>query len=228
MATNYKQPGSVLDLAAPYDRTTGQGALIGSIFGVALSTVLSGVTGQFKTDGVWTLTKTSAQAWTLGDKIYWDASNKRCDNDPTVGMLIGTAIAAADNPSSTGDVRLNGAAPSTAEGPQGAIAALTDNTGVSGSHDDTLADGLTATAPAAITAYTAHASGSTTVTSNAATDLDTTAAALATLEDEVTALQVTVAACVTDLAVQNQNDSDLAQKILEIRTALIAAGILTA
>lgn len=35
------------------------------------------------------------------------------------------------------------------------------------------------------TAYSAHASGATTVTSNAATDLDTTAAALATLRSEV-------------------------------------------
>jgi hypothetical protein len=42
------------------------------------------------------------------------------------------------------------------------------------------------------------------------------------------ALRTTVAACVTDIGVKNQNDSDLAQKILEIRTALIAAGILTA
>lgn len=47
---------------------------------------------------------------------------------------------------------------------------------------------------AAITGYTAHASGATAVTSNAATDLDTTAAALATLENEVTALRVTVLA----------------------------------
>lgn len=38
----------------------------------------------------------------------------------------------------------------------------------------------------AVTAYTAHTSGATPVTSNAATDLDTTAAGLATLEDEVT------------------------------------------
>lgn len=42
---------------------------------------------------------------------------------------------------------------------------------------------------AAITAYTAHASGAVTVTSNAATDLDTTAAALETLVDEVTTLR---------------------------------------
>jgi len=43
--------------------------------------------------------------------------------------------------------------------------------------------------PGAITNYVAHASGAVTVTSNAATDLDTTASALATLEDEVTALR---------------------------------------
>ena len=42
-----------------------------------------------------------------------------------------------------------------------------------------------ATAPAA---YSAHASGATTVTSNAATDLDTTSAALATLRGEVATL----------------------------------------
>jgi hypothetical protein len=39
------------------------------------------------------------------------------------------------------------------------------------------------------TAYSAHASGAVTVTSNAATDLDTTAAALATLVTEVTAIE---------------------------------------
>ena len=108
-------------------------------------------------------------------------------------------------------------------------ATLTDSTGDSGTHDDTVADGLTATAPASITEYTPHASGGTTVTSNAATDLDTTAAALNTLVDEVQALQVIVAACVTDLTVQNQNDSDIAQKVIELvatqaqnRTAIVA------
>lgn len=46
--------------------------------------------------------------------------------------------------------------------------------------------------PAAITAYSAHAAGATAVTSNAATDLDTTAAALATLRGEVNTLRTTV------------------------------------
>lgn len=129
MATNYKQPGKTLTMAAPYNRTSGQGALVGSIFGVALGTVLSTVLGEFALTGVWTLAKTSAQAWTVGQKIYWDNSNKRCDSDSTVGMLIGVATAVAANPTSTGDVRLNGVAPDTLEGPQAAEADLTDNSG---------------------------------------------------------------------------------------------------
>jgi predicted RecA/RadA family phage recombinase len=108
MATNYIQPGDTLELAAPYDRTTGQGALVGSIFGVALGTVASGASGRFATRGVWTLPKTSAQAWTVGAKIYWDDTNKRCDTTASGNTLIGVAVAAAANPSSTGTVRLNG------------------------------------------------------------------------------------------------------------------------
>ena len=98
MATNYIQPGKVLDFDAPYDRTTGQGFQVGSIFAVALGTALSTVAIRGQIDGVWTLAKTSAQAWTVGQKIYWDNTNKRCDSASTVGMLIGVAQAVAANP----------------------------------------------------------------------------------------------------------------------------------
>jgi hypothetical protein len=53
-----------------------------------------------------------------------------------------------------------------------------------------------AVAPAA---YSAHASGAVTVTSNAATDLDTTAAALAALRAEVAAIVVVVNALIASL-----------------------------
>jgi predicted RecA/RadA family phage recombinase len=228
MASNHIQPGKVLSLLAPYEVASGAGFQVGSLFAVALGAAANGAAVEGQACGVWELAKTSAQAWTVGQKIYWDNGNKRCDSDGTVGMLIGVATEIEDNPTATGKVRLNGVAPASSEGPQGAIVALTDSTGGSGTHDDTLADGLTATAPDATTGYTAHSSGSTPVTSAAATDLDTTAAALATLVTEVTALRAVVAACVTDLTTQNQNDSDLAQKILEIRTALISSGVIAA
>lgn len=109
MASNFVQEGEHVTLAAPYDRTTGQGALVGAVFGVSLGTVLSTVNGEFATSGVWDITKLSAQAWNQGDRIYWDDSNKRCTTVASDGPLIGTATEAAANPSSTGRVRLDGA-----------------------------------------------------------------------------------------------------------------------
>lgn len=133
MATNYKQSGKILTVAAPYDRTSGQGALIGSLFGVALGTVLSGATGDFQTSGVFSLNKedaVSGQAFAVGQKVYWDNSNKECNADPTVGPLIGVATEAALTGATSVVVRLNGVAPAMPEGPQTAIADLTFGTNI--------------------------------------------------------------------------------------------------
>lgn len=140
--------------------------------------------------------------------------------------LSGLAIQCDQIQNSDGTLMVDGTV--VVAGPAAAVVELTDSTGDSGTHDDTLADGLTATAPAATTAYTAHASGAVAVTSNAATDLDTTAAALATLVLEVAALEAVIAALVTDVTVQNQNDSDMAQKINEILASLVAADFMEA
>jgi predicted RecA/RadA family phage recombinase len=121
---NYKQPGDVLTLVAPYTVLSGAGAKRGAIFGVAESDTLINVSGEFKTEGVFSLAKTSAQAWVAGERVYWDDANKRCDTDSAVGMLIGSATAVAANPSSTGLVKLNGGA--TSELFEGAQAAEAD------------------------------------------------------------------------------------------------------
>mgnify|MGYP000901228002 CR=1 FL=1 len=144
MATNFKQPGEVLTLTAPYQRDSGQGALVGAIFGVALSTVANGVAGEFSTEGVWELAKTSAQAWTAGARVFWNTSTKVCDSDPTTGPFIGTAVEAAADPSSTGIVRLNGSAPAQLEGAQGTVAdiATADADGTYGSPEATLINEL--------------------------------------------------------------------------------------
>lgn len=145
---NFQQPGNVMTLTAPYDRSAGQAALIGSLFAVAANDVVSGAATEWWTAGVFkSIAKTSAQAWTVGQKLYWDNSNKRLDSDSTVGPLVGVAAAVAANPSSTGSIRLNGAVASMAEGPQAAITALTDNSG------GATADGTigAVTAPTALT-----------------------------------------------------------------------------
>ena len=128
---NLKSEGKHITLTAPSGGVTaGLGYLIGSLFVVAGSSVAQTLPFVGYTTGVFSLAKTSAQAWTEGQKIYWDAGNARADSDSTVGALIGVAAAVAANPSGTGDVRLNGGAPATAEGPQAAITDLTLGTNV--------------------------------------------------------------------------------------------------
>jgi predicted RecA/RadA family phage recombinase len=224
---NYIKPGATLTLVAPYDRTSGQGALVGSIFGVATATVVSGDEGEFQTEGVHDLTKTSAQAWTQGQKIHWDNSNKRCDSDSTVGPLIGFATIAAANPSSTGRVKLLGNVPATAEGPQAAIADLTDNSG------GAAADG-TIGAVTAPTALTDNGGGTAdgTVASQAAPVTLTDSTGLSGTHDDTLAA-TTVPADITGgespteaehnaalavIRVIAQNASDTGQKVIELVT----------
>jgi predicted RecA/RadA family phage recombinase len=63
---SYIQPGQVMTFTAPYQRNSGQGALIGAIFGVATKDVANAAQGEFMLNGVHSLNKTSAQAWTEG------------------------------------------------------------------------------------------------------------------------------------------------------------------
>ena len=105
---SFVQRGEILTLAAPYDVASGAGLLVGAIFGVATSAALSGETVETAVCGVYELAKTSAQAWTVGAKVYWDNTAKVCTTVDTANTLIGVAVAAAANPSATGLVRLNG------------------------------------------------------------------------------------------------------------------------
>lgn len=105
---NYVQKADVIDLTAPYDRASGQGMLVGSIFAVAMVALASGVAGAAVIKGRCTLTKHSAEAWTQGEVLYWDDTNKYVTATSSGNTKIGFAAAVAANPSSTGDVVLNG------------------------------------------------------------------------------------------------------------------------
>ena len=105
---NFIQEGITLTLAAPYAVVSGDGLLVGSIFGVATGDAANGAEVEAITRGVFSLKKTSAQAWTVGALIYWDNTAKECTTTVSTNKLIGVAVAAAVNPSSTGLVRLNG------------------------------------------------------------------------------------------------------------------------
>lgn len=107
---NYIQPGDTITVEAPAAVDSGDGVKVGVLFGVAVFDAANGDPVEITTRGVFELPKVSAQAWTEGAAIYWTGTN--CTTATTAGnLLIGVAAAAADNPSATGIVRLNGAAP---------------------------------------------------------------------------------------------------------------------
>lgn len=173
----------------------GTGYLIGSLFVVARSNAAEGANFSAAIGGTWTLPKTSAQAWTQGQKIYWNVATSKADSDGTTGPLIGVAEVVAANPSTTGSVITNGVAAATAEGPQTTIAALTGT--------------LTGTANGSLVDIAATAAATAGDTSPSAAQVD---AGIATA----------VASIVSGV---NEQNKELLTKINEVIAALKAAGI---
>jgi predicted RecA/RadA family phage recombinase len=87
---NFIQRGDTLTMTAPYARNSGQGALVGRLFGVASDTVASGAIGQFAMRGVFDLDKDTS-TFADGDKVYWDDSAKKCTSVTTSHDIVGFA-----------------------------------------------------------------------------------------------------------------------------------------
>ena len=106
---NYVQPGNAITLTAPYAVTSGDGLLVGAIFGIAAGAAALGEPVETALAGVFDITKVGSQAWTVGAKVYWDDTNKRCTTVATDNTLIGVAIEAVASGAgdTTGRVRLN-------------------------------------------------------------------------------------------------------------------------
>lgn len=150
--TGFVQEGKALTLTAPYDRTAGQLALVGALVVVALNDVDQDAEGEFATEGVWEVDKVDAQAWTQGARIFFDSATKLATTVASGNTLIGIAVEAADNPSDTGIVRLNGAVDEVfAGGAAETLDSLTEDGDVIGGTNDGDLPDLTDTVGAALT-----------------------------------------------------------------------------
>jgi predicted RecA/RadA family phage recombinase len=106
---NYIQKGEVVSLLAPHDVVSGNGVKVGQIFGVATTNALSGAAVEVLRQGAVRLNKVTTQAWTAGALVYWDNSARLATTVSTSNLLIGAALAATPNPSTSGNVVLSGA-----------------------------------------------------------------------------------------------------------------------
>lgn len=105
---NFIQKGDTVTVPAPAAVTSGQIVVVGGLVGVAQYAAAIGEAVEIERVGVFELPKTSAQAWTVGAKLYWDAAASAVTTTVGSNLLIGAAAAAAANPSATGRVLLDG------------------------------------------------------------------------------------------------------------------------
>lgn len=99
---NFVQEGAVVTLDPGATVASGTGHLFGAaLFGVATRDAVSGTPSEFITHGIVTIAKTSALAITIGDRLFWDATNSVVNKTATAQQQVGVAVGAAANPSAT-------------------------------------------------------------------------------------------------------------------------------
>ena len=97
MATNYIQPGEVMDYAAASAVSSGDVVQIGQRFGVALVDIAAGATGAVQVTGVFELPKDTTVSFSQGDLAYWDSAAGNVDDtntNPLIGYVFEDAAAA--------------------------------------------------------------------------------------------------------------------------------------
>lgn len=105
---NYLGDGDQLIITAPAAVVSGQPLLIGSMFGICLASAAQGQPVVFLLKGIYQLAKPLAEVWAQGVALFWDNTNLVATLTSAGNTRIGVAAAAAANPSSAGNVRLNG------------------------------------------------------------------------------------------------------------------------
>lgn len=102
----YVQDGDTVTLPAPYAVTSGQGALIGALFGVANFDAASGADCEFDIEGVFDVTALSTDTAAVGAKLYWDNTNRRLTTTAASNTLVGVAVATKSAGAATARIRL--------------------------------------------------------------------------------------------------------------------------
>lgn len=105
---NYIQSGESLTLTAGGTLTSGQGLLVGTIFGVVAEAAVSGQLYTLVFQGVFDLPKAASVTPAVGAKVYWDDTNKNVTTTASGNTLIGVAAVAALAGDATVRVRLDG------------------------------------------------------------------------------------------------------------------------
>lgn len=106
---NFIATGDSIDVAAPSGGlVSGNFYLVGKLGGVCARSGAQGESVALKRYGVFTLPKATGAAWTQGDQLYWDNTNKVFTKTSSGNTIWGMAAADAASGDATGSVALSG------------------------------------------------------------------------------------------------------------------------
>ena len=106
---NYIQNGHVITVTTPAGGiASGDGLIIGNIFGVAAYGAAEGDPLELATTGVFKLPKATAAVLTVGARVAWDNTAKNIDLPGAGRFPVGVATEAAGNGINSAAVRLDG------------------------------------------------------------------------------------------------------------------------
>jgi predicted RecA/RadA family phage recombinase len=105
---NFIQPGNVIPVIAPYAVTSGQGVLVGSLFGVAAYDAAQGAQVEIAREGVFEVAAVTADTPAQGAKIYWDNTARKLTTTATNNTLVGATTVAKGGAETVARVLLDG------------------------------------------------------------------------------------------------------------------------
>lgn len=88
----FVKEGDVVTVTAPATVVSGQGVLVGLMFGVATANAASGALVEIVTEGVVELPKVSGTAINEGVRVFWDNTAGNVTTTTTSNNCIGLAI----------------------------------------------------------------------------------------------------------------------------------------
>lgn len=106
MANQFLQDGELLDYTPSSAVAAGDVVLLTDRVFVAPRAIPANTLGSVATCGVFQIQKTTGEAWTMGQKLYWNAGTSKATTTSSTHKVIGYAAAAAASGAVEGPVLL--------------------------------------------------------------------------------------------------------------------------
>lgn len=102
------QVGEVIEFTCTADVTVGDVIPLGSnMVGIAINSGLTGEEITLEIEKVWTIKGKDDEAISIGDVVYWDATNEELTKTSTDNTKAGTALSLKNTSAGTINVKIN-------------------------------------------------------------------------------------------------------------------------